>query len=978
MAYSKASQLPGNPHRMPKGLKRALLGAVTALVCYCLLGFLILPGVAQRVVNQQLGQYATVPAHLQRIELNPFSLELRLFGLRIGEQGKEQIGFDHLYLDVMWSSLWRRALQIADIELTGLQSEVRFDENGTLNLSTLFDIPPSDSPPRDDQEPFALQVDRLVLKQGRLHFADARPDEPVDILLDSLDFELRNFATRSDAAANATLVAAGPSGARIEWKGQFNPAPISSSGHLEIHNLALKDLWAYAQNAVPLKLQQGRASIGSDYQLDLSQGTELMLSNLELQLGPLEFGTQAGDPLMTLDALSISEASLDLAARHAVIGTLRSRNLEAWASRNENGRIDWLELFASPAEDTPSDATAAEPGAAQAQPWQVVVRDGELRDYRLHLTDKVPEQAVTLDVGPLGLDISNFDSLGNQPFGLRLETGVGNRGTLLAEGRLQLSPASGTLSIETQDIDLRIAQAYLSPFVHLELRSGLLSSQLELALSSTDPLTFEASGSADVTQLHALDTINNRDLLKWQRLHVDGIHYRHPQGLEIGQVALAQPYARFIINPDLTTNINDLLVDKPAANGSGSHAREGDTAPLAIRIGGISIDDGSANFSDLSLRPPFITAVQQLNGSVGTLDNRQQQPASVNVNGKVDRYAPVTIKGSLTPFDPLQSLDLATSFRQVELTTLSPYSSKFAGYRIRKGRMDLDLHYRINQGQLNAENKVVLQQLQLGEKVDSPQAVDLPIRLAVALLKDSKGTIALELPVQGNLNNPEFDVMPIVWQTLRNLVTRAAKAPFRFLGGLVGGKQADLDKVRFAPGSSELSQEARSNLDTLGRALNERPVLRLEIEGQSSPEMDGPLLAEQWLTREYQQTQYNMLQRSGETVPADPAELQVSDDSKPALLEGIYRSRLKQQPPAEWAELDETARSARMREAILATRADSPALLRRLSRERASAIKDYLVDQAGLADARLYLLDTGITEAGDNGMVPTTLHLGAE
>ena len=367
----------------------------------------------------------------------------------------------------------------------------------------------------------------------------------------------------------------------------------------------------------------------------------------------------------------------------------------------------------------------------------------------------------------------------------------------------------------------------------------------------------------------------------------------------------------------------------------------------------------------------------RLIGYDNTLDNREQKAASVNVAGKVDQYAPVSIKGSLTPFDPLQSLDIATSFRQVELTTLTPYSGKFAGYRIRKGRLNLDLHYRIEQGRLNAENKVVLEQLQLGEKVDSPDAVDLPVRLAVALLKDSKGTISIELPVQGNLNDPQFSVMPIVWQTLRNLVVRAAQAPFKFIAGLAGGSDADLSQVGFEPASSELDSEARKRLDTLASALKQRPALRLEVEGMSAAAVDGALLAEQRLQQEFRETQYRILQRRGDKVPADASQIQVEAEDEAALLEGIYRSRLKQQPPAEWRELDDEERAAQMRKAVLDSWRDSAALLRRLSRERAAAIKGYLVD-AGLDSERVYLLDTGTTEQGSDGKVATAMHLGSE
>lgn len=278
---------------------------------------------------------------------------------------------------------------------------------------------------------------------------------------------------------------------------------------------------------------------------------------------------------------------------------------------------------------------------------------------------------------------------------------------------------------------------------------------------------------------------------------------------------------------------------------------------------------------------------------------------------------------------------------------------------------------------MNAENKVVVEQLQLGEKVDSPDAVDLPIRLAVALLKDTKGTISIELPVTGNLNDPQFSVMPIVWQTLRNLVLRAAQAPFKFIAGLVNGDQVDLSQIVFAAGSSELDDEARKALDTLVDALQQRPALRLEVEGMAAGSSDGPLLAEQRLQREYQQTQYRILQRRGDKVPADPSLLQVDEENKAVLLEGIYRSRLKQQPPAQWKELEDEERAARLRDAVINSWAQSSVLLRTLSRDRAAAIKGYLVDH-GLNAERVFLLDTGTTEPQADGRVATALHLGSE
>lgn len=937
---------------MPNGMKRAFTGVALVLICYSLLGFLILPGIAQRIANQQLANYATVPASLQRIEFNPFSLELTLFNLRIGAQDDRQLAFERLYLDLQWNSLWQRTLHLAAVQLVAPHAEVRFAEDGTLNLGQLFDVPETQPSADDERELFPLRIDQLQLVRGHLAFRDRRPSEPIELVYDSLDLELHNLATRTDGSADARLTATGASGGRIDWQGDLNLQPLASRGQLQVSKLPLKDFWPYVRDAAPLVLRDGSIDLSTRYHLDLSDGLALRLDSAQAAVAPLALDSPDGRKLVRLERLELSETTLDLARRQVSIGKLRSRHLETWAAREADGELDWQKLFAAgPSPSNADEQTADSETQTAGEPWQVLLHDAQLRDYRVHLADRVPDDEVQLELGPLNLDISDFDSLATRPFSLKLDTGVGRQGALQAQGQLQLNPISGQLAVTTRDIDLRIAQAYLSPLVSLELRSGMLSSELQVDLQGTEPLAFSVRGSVDATQLHTLDTINNRDFVKWQRLQLSGLDYQHPRSLDIERIDLRQPYARFVVNPDLSTNLNDLLVkrDEPAAqDASEQQAAE----PLAIRIGGINIADGSANFADFSLRPPFVTAIQSLNGDIGVLSNREQKAASVNIAGKVDQYAPVSIKGSLTPFDPLQSLDIATSFRQVELTTLTPYSGKFAGYRIRKGRLNLDLHYRIEQGRLNAENKVVLEQLQLGEKVDSPDAVDLPVRLAVALLKDSKGTISIELPVQGNLNDPEFSVMPIVWQTLRNLVVRAAQAPFKFIAGLAGGGDADLSHVAFAGASSELDGNARETLDTLAAALVERPALRLEVEGMANAAIDGPMLAEQRLQQEFRETQYRILQRRGDKVPPDPAEIRIETSEEAPLLEGIYRSRLNQQPPAEWKELDDEQRAERMRQAVIDSWSDNAALLRRLSRERAAAIKGYLVD-AGLESERV-------------------------
>jgi len=979
---------------MTKGLIRAIGALLTALALYSLLGFLILPGIALRIANQQLAHYATVPAHLQRIEFNPFSLEVTLWGLVIGEPGKEQIGFERLYANLQVDSLWTKAVHLSEIELVKSKTEILFGKDGKLNLLGLFKLPASEPTPADpDAKPFPLRVERINLVDGAVHFQDLRPSEPIEFLYDKLDLELKHLSTLPDDSADMTLVAIGPAGGQVDWTGNFSLIPLASEGKLKITDGKMKSFWPYVRDAVPLDLQSGVLSLSTDYKLNLSKETELLLSNVAVSVAPFAIKAPDGRPLAKLERLDISETTVDLAKQLVVVGKIRSHKLETWAALEADGQLDWQKLLASQP-SKPAAKAKAEPASTPAvadsptpeptppgKPWQVLLKDVQLRDSQVHLADRKAQPAVALEVGPLNLDLQNFDSLNGSPFNLKLDTGVGKQGKILADGVLNLAPVSAKLKVQTKDIDLRVAQSYITPFMRLELRSGMLGSDLAVDLKSTDPLAFSVTGRAQVDQLHTLDTLKTRDFLKWQQLVLEGLNYQHGDSLSIDKVNLFQPYARFMINEDRTTNIDDLLIPQPPDTGAKTTAAKpaSNNKPLGIHIGGIAINDGSGNFADFSLTPNFATAVQQLNGQIGTIDSRQAKPASVDIKGKVDRYAPVTIKGAVNPFDPMASLDIATSFKRVELTTLTPYSGKFAGYRIRKGRLNLDLHYIIINGQLKAENKVVVEQLQLGEKVDSPDAVSLPLKLAIALLKDVDGKISIELPVTGDLNNPQFSVMPIVWQTLRNLIVKAAAAPFKMIGGLVsGGGSEDLGTVSFAPGSSNLSPETEGALVKLSQALKERPALRLEIEGTAAASSDGPLIAEQRLEREYQYNYYKMLQRRGDKVPAQASLLVVPEDEKGALLEGIYRTRLKTQPPVEWKDLGKEERTAKMRADVIKFWSTSDVLLRQLGQDRASSIKDYLVDKGQLADDRVYFIDTTLGTAESDGRVVTPLHLDAE
>ena len=327
---------------MLKGLIRALGAVLIAIALYSVLGFLILPGIGLRIINQQLANYATVPARLDRLEFNPFSLELTLWGLRIGEPGKEQVGFERLYTNLQSDSLWTKALHLADVQLDKPKTELLFNKDGTLNLTQLFKLPASEPTQTDpNSKPFPMRIDNIKLAGGYLHFTDMRPSEPIEFLYDSMDLELKNLSTLPDDNADMTLVAAGPAGGRIDWTGTLSLVPITSTGKLKVTDGKMKVWWPYVRDALPLALEDGVLNFSTDYTLNLSKETEMVLSNATASIAPLRINAPDGRPLVRLERLDVSDTRVDLAKQQVVVGKIHSQNLETWAARDKDGQLDW-------------------------------------------------------------------------------------------------------------------------------------------------------------------------------------------------------------------------------------------------------------------------------------------------------------------------------------------------------------------------------------------------------------------------------------------------------------------------------------------------------------------------------------------------------------------------------------------------------------------------------------------------------------
>lgn len=314
-----------------------------------------------------------------------------------------------------------------------------------------------------------------------------------------------------------------------------------------------------------------------------------------------------------------------------------------------------------------------------------------------------------------------------------------------------------------------------------------------------------------------------------------------------------------------------------------------------VDIDRIRVTGGKLDFSDLSLKLPFGTRIHDLKGAVNGISSRPGGVAELELDGQVDEYGLARAVGQVNLFAPTDFMDIKTVFRNVEMANLTPYTATFAGYKIKSGKLSLDLEYKIKQRQLAGENQVIIDRLTLGERLEGPDIKHLPLELAIAILEDSDGRIDLGLPVSGSLDDPEFSYGRIVRKAIGNVLTKIVTAPFRALASLFGGNSEKLEQVLFEAGDPGLTPPEKEKFKQIAQVLEKRPRLALTVHGVWSAELDRPVMKERQLRRA-------VAEKMGVKLAADedPGPISTSNPKAQAALEGLYAQRMGE---AEWKTL---------------------------------------------------------------------------
>lgn len=733
----------------------------------------------------------------------------------------------------------------------------------------------------------ALSVGALQLDDGAL--ALHRDAKGV------LDWSRLALAAPAAAATAATAAApaAQPAAPAPDWK-------------LQLKQIALERV---ALNAVDetvspaFKASVGGASLHLKLDAELAKaGTRLTVADADFSLANVVIGSGTQTPLK-LDKLGFSEGALDLAARRASLGRLYADGGQLQLVRDAQGQfavLDQLPKFAA------SRPPAGHAPAADA-PWSASVKSIELRQFGARYADASTGIKSTLQDVSLKLDGASNDL--QQPVRFQAGLSLKEGGKLSAQGKLV--PSSGAL-----DMDLLVHQLALAPVqpllaksLKLKLAGGSINAQGHLATGAGDAQhpALRYQGSFEVAGL-TLNEEDNDTFATWKSVRADQLSLSvTPNKLDIAELRIVEPNAKLIIENDRSFNAARLLVEQPASKAvplkpaaplvAKAKGQPADAA-FPIRVRRVRFQNAKLDFTDLSLRPQFSAKIFELNGLITGLSSRRDARSQIELDGRVDEYGLARVRGQLNPFVPAGNTDMNVIFKNVDMVSASPYSMKFAGYKIAEGKISLDLQYKVRDSQLEGNNHIVLDKVTLGERIDSPDALHLPLELALAILKDSDGRIDLGVPVAGDLRDPQFSYGAVVWKALGNVLSRAVTSPFRALGNLFGVSGEKLESIDFDPGSAALLPPEREKLNQVAKILAKKGLLKLAIPAQYSEQVDGDALKVAALRRAVVARAGIQLEAGEQAGPLDIGQRKVRTAMRDLYAERFGKDELDQRKKA--------------------------------------------------------------------------------
>lgn len=884
------------------------------------------------------------------------------------------LSFPGLTLEIISADIPRKKIVLRRVTLDHPELHLRREKGGGFNLAAVIPNTSEDKAALPaEKKPLILEASEIRLSGGIVHFADDTLPQPFRSRVQDLDLTLKNFSTESGKPASVDASFATGAGETIKNSGQLELTPFSAEGTTQIGRLDLKRYAPYYAGLVRFDVEGGVLDISTHYHIGGGgdSGLQVALSELTGKLDGLRL-RQHGEKgeFLKIGTLSLGGGELDLSRRSLTVDVLTTENGSVTATRGADGRINLANLTAPSGSSKPAIATKS------TAPWQFALKKLSVDGYAAKFQSTTAGKAATLSADAIKIRAENLSTQKDSKAKIDLQARLGKSGHVRASGDAVLSPLAVNLKIDFKGLALVPLQPYFVEKINVTVTDGAVSAKgiLKLGAAPGGPFKVGFVGDARVERFATVDKETAEDFLKWKSLRFSRVNAATQPALRvsIADIELGDYYSRLVVNSDGTFNLQNVLVKEEKAAAQAPEKTESTAgkakmesaastttpAPAAgkpwITIARMRLRSGQVNFHDHFIQPNYSADLTGLGGTVTGLSSDSNALADVALKGRVNNQGQLDINGKINPLAGNLFLDVLAKLTDFELSPLTPYAAKYAGYGIEKGKLSFDVKYHVENRKLSAENHLFLNRLTFGERIESPTATKLPVLLAVALLKDRNDNIDINLPISGSLDDPQFSMGGIIVKAIVNLIVKAVTAPFTFIANLFAGGQ-ELSHLEFDYGSAALPPDAESKLKSLAKALYDRPGLKLDIAGRADPVNDAAGLKRQVLEHKIKAQKLKDLIKEGESV-ASVEEATITPEEYPKYLATAYGQEKIPDKPRYFIGLAKKLPVAEMEALILANIKVSDEDLRELANRRALGTKDYLVKAGPVESERIYIV----------------------
>jgi len=834
-----------------KSFKNLLFWLIFFPLLYTLSGFVILPWWAQTKLPELLKEKLNLNIAIEKVLFNPFTFELHVNNFALQDTTSSKVvTLEHLYLNYEPSFLFKKEFFIKSFLVSNPFVDLKIDPKGNLNLLSLLTKNTSSENNATANVSLAMPliIEHFEIQNAKTTFTDERPSEPFKIELGPMNYAVNNLSFYKDDLSIHALKIMFQNEEKISLASSASFEPLKFHGELNIVHLPLSSYWRYLVPTIPASLTQGDLSLRVPFSIDLSKEKPLVsLEKATASLEGIRFVDTENKSVIEIPSLKLDTIDFDLQTSKISIEKAIIAKPFVNVTLEKEYALNLMRLFTPASSPQPKSNTPAK--EEKSSEWKFALKTLQLDGATIDVTDQ-NVKSTSIRFMPLTLLAQNITQDRNSPITYDFNSTIDTTASLNLKGTFIPASTSLEMVINANALSLEKAQPYITLFTTTLIQDGSLSLTSKLKASFDQKPTFKIEGDATISKFSLADKLKN-SLVAWETLGLSSITYNlSPATLSIQNIMLDKPYINLDIKKDGTTNFSNLLNTSTTQPQKSSQTQKAPSThhAMTLYIGNIVLKRGTTHFKDASLLLPFATFADRLNGSMSTLDTKNTKPSVLKLEGKVDKYGYAKIDGSVLPFDFKDRAALKILFKNIDMPSLSPYTGKFIGYAIKEGKLSLDLNYKIKKGIMEGANKINLDSLILGEKIESKDASSLPLGLAIAILKDSRGQIDLDLPVSGDLNDPEFRYGSIVWKAIGNLIGSIATSPFKLLGSMLGIETENLKSIDFAAGESALIASEEEKMEQYRQILEKRAELKLIVTPSYNETLDTKALQEQNIT----------------------------------------------------------------------------------------------------------------------------------